>query len=372
MFKFYGFSIHEWTAKDRDDGKIGYLDVEVRPQSTIERWDLDVFGTVSGVIQRSPQTQQYHYIPRGKVMHIADDAETDSPEGLGLFRLSVEVGKRIQRYRTLEGFGFETDLRGVPIAGAPIAELQAMVKNKLITLQQAEDLLKPLSEFMSAHIKSPDSGIMVDSSVYTDIGPIRSPSSVKKWTMELLQGGSTGLEAINTAIAREALWLAALYGIEQLFIGGSSRGSQSLSQDKSKNLATQIDADVSSVGRAAERDLIVPLLKMNGIDLKLKPKLEAEKVQWREIEEVTGALQQVAVAGAPLMPDDPAIPQIRALLGLKSPDPKKMAIDATLNRSAMGPKPPPGGGGGPPKPPGANGGFTPPPVAKSDLVLIKR
>lgn len=49
MYRYYGFGIQEWTAKKRDDGLIGYEDIESRPQHTIERWSVDERGTVLGV-----------------------------------------------------------------------------------------------------------------------------------------------------------------------------------------------------------------------------------------------------------------------------------------------------------------------------------
>jgi len=150
--------------------------------------------------------------------------------------------------------------------------------------------------------------------------------------MQLLQGGSTSLESINKAIEREALWLAALFGIEHLLIGGSSRGSQSLSRDKSMNFALQCDSTLSEIVRTTEVDLFRPIADLNGIDHELIPSVQVEKIQWRDIEQVTTALQQVAMAGAPLTPDDPAVPAVRDLLGLPAPDMTKARVDAGLNR----------------------------------------
>jgi len=39
MYRVYGYSWQEWIAKKRDDGVIGYLDIEPRTQSTITRWE---------------------------------------------------------------------------------------------------------------------------------------------------------------------------------------------------------------------------------------------------------------------------------------------------------------------------------------------
>src|SRR4051812_23471684 len=47
-YRFHGFHLSEWTAKRRDDGKIGFDDIETRPQYTIWKWEVDERGTVIG------------------------------------------------------------------------------------------------------------------------------------------------------------------------------------------------------------------------------------------------------------------------------------------------------------------------------------
>ena len=120
MYRFYGFSIQEWTARRRDDGFLTFADIAPRSQRTIERWDVDEAGQVLGALQRSPQTQEEIYLPREKLLYIVDDTLNDSPEGLGLFRHLVAPSRRLKRYEQLEGFGFETDLRGIPIGRSPV------------------------------------------------------------------------------------------------------------------------------------------------------------------------------------------------------------------------------------------------------------
>lgn len=335
MYRFHGFSVHEWTAKKRDDGRIGFLDVETRPQVTITRWQLDAFGTVHGIVQRSPQDGVEHYLPIGKCVHLVDDSESDSPEGLGIFRHCVESAKRIARYRTLEGIGYETDLRGVPMASVPLEEI-----NSLLTsgdpqkVAAAKASLEVIRTFMLGHVKNgPDSGLVLDSATYRDISGPGAPSAVRKWAMDLMQGGATTTESIIKSIEREALWLASLFGIEHMLIGGSSRGSQALSRDKAMTFAITCDSTLAELVDAVEVQLLRPLWKLNGFDPATIPTLGVEKIQYRDVEQITSALQQMAQAGAVMMPDDPAVPAMREVLGLPSPDPKQAAAAAQLTLS---------------------------------------
>jgi hypothetical protein len=273
MTDFHGFSVHEWTAKSRDDGRIGLLDIESRPQATIERWDLDAFGTVHGVVQRSPQTGAEHYLPIGKCVHLVDDSDTNSPEGHGIFRDCVSSSKIFMRYRQLEGFGYETDLRGIPIAGAPLGELNDQLKsNDPKKKQAAIDAIANIEDFMRSHVKQPDAGFMLDSATYTD-NVNKNPSSVPKWSIRLLDGGATTAEEVGKSIEREALYLAALLGIEHILIGGSNRGSQALSRDKAMSYALICDAQLSDICDALVIQVLRPLFELNGMDRELIPDL---------------------------------------------------------------------------------------------------
>ena len=48
LYRFHGFSVQEWTAKKREDGTIRLVDIESRPQHTIERMEVDENGKVIG------------------------------------------------------------------------------------------------------------------------------------------------------------------------------------------------------------------------------------------------------------------------------------------------------------------------------------
>ena len=339
MYRFYGFSIHEWTAKKRDDGTIGLLDLEVRPQITIERWDLDVFGTLHGVVQRSPQTMQQFYIPASKILHVVDDGFSNTPDGIGLFRSIVSTARQLERFEQLEGFGFETDLRGIPVGRAPLSELKAQLSAGMISAADFDAMLNPLKSFIEKHIKSPELGFLTDSKTYTTTDASQSPSSIPKWAIDLIQGGATSFDAIDRAIVRKTTEIARRLGIQHVMIGGASRGSQALSKDQSLNSAFQCDSALSSIARAVEVQLFRPLLALNGIDTSLCPTVKTEKVQWRDIEQVTSALKDLALAGNPLVPNDPANDDVRDLLGVaRVPEEQKRSsmMDASLLPSRHG------------------------------------
>lgn len=329
MFRFYGFSTQEWTAKQREDGQIGMADVEVRPQSTITQWDTDLTGTVLGVVQSSPLDGREIYLPRKKLLYCVDDALSDSPEGLGLFRHCYEAARTLNRYEQLEGWGFETDLRGIPIGRAPFAELDQMVRDKTLTDAERSTIITPLQTFVSKHIKNPQLGLLLDSMTYESQDETERASGAKKWDIDLLKAQSTGQPDVARAIERKQREIARVLGVEHLLLGDGN-GSFALAKDKSHNFYLQVDSTLRDLQQAVVSDYVGAIMILNGWDKKLTPIAKCDKLQYRSVEQVTAALRDMASAGAILAPNDPVIAELRDLLGLSRPIEVNMSLDASL------------------------------------------
>lgn len=331
MYRFYGFSVQEWTMRRMRDGSLAFLDVEPRPQSTIERWEVDTSGTVHGCVQRSPQTQQELYLPRAKILYLCDDTLHDSPEGLGLFRHVVNCAKELTRLEQLEGFGYEIDLKGMPLLRAPLAELQEAEKSGQITSAERNVALSALQKFIRDHFKQPSRGLLLDSDVYRNKGDDEAVSSIPKWNVELLQGSDQPQAQVAAAIQRKNQEIARVLGIEGTMLGSGSVGSFALGKDKSSNFAAVVDGALREVRESVEADLVQRLFEFNGWPLELMPIVSTSKILLKDVGEVTSALESLGRAGALLTPDDPAINELREALGLSAQSTGLLSdLDASL------------------------------------------
>ena len=330
MYRFYGFSVQEWTAKRRVDGAIGLLDIAPRAQITIERWDVDEHGKVFGMVQRSPQTSREIYLPRNKVIYAVDDTLNDSPEGIGLFRHLVQPNTALTRYQQLEGWGFETDLRGIPIGRAPLAELQRLVDEG--KMQAADKTLqeRALRDFVQNHIRTPQLGLLMDSLTYVTEDDKAVPSNTPQWNLELLKGEPQTSAEVASAIERLNREMARVLGVESLLLGTDSRGSHALARDKTQTFSLMVDSTLQELQEVMEKDFRDRLWELNGWPQDLKPTLKTEPVQYRDIEQVTGALRDMSQAGAVMALDDPAINEVRDLLGLSRQETINLDLDESL------------------------------------------
>lgn len=316
MYRFYGYSLQEWTANHRKDGSTGFFDIEPRPQITIERWDVDPRGTVVGVVQRNPQDGAELYLPRRKLVYMWEDSLHNTPEGLGLFRHLVKPAQRLARIEQLEGWGYELDLAGVPIGRAPFAQLERMLAEGLISKEQKLAIEEPIKTFITQHIRNPALGIVLDSITYQSQDEASTPSSIQQWGIDLLKSGSTSQAIVGHTVERINREIARVLGVESMLLGETGTGSLALARDKSQNLALVVDSTLTEIRETYEKDILEPLRMLNGWDDKVVPTLKTEPIKHRSVEEITQALQDLASAGAVLPPDDPVINAVRDLMGL--------------------------------------------------------
>lgn len=316
MYRFYGFSVQEWTAAPPEDGIIKIRRIAARPQITLERWDVDEHGIVVGVEQRTPLEGEQRYLPRSKIIYIVDDALNDSPEGLGLFRHIIAPAERLCRYEQLEGYGFESDLRGIPVGRAPFAALQEAVDQGLLSKNDKALITQPIIDFIQGHIKNPELGLLLDSITYQSQGEDGKPSNVPQWDIDLLKGSSTSLPDMANAIERVNRDIARTLGVEGLLLGEQTTGSHALSKDKSQNFALIVDSTNDEIADVMQSDFVDVLFDLNGWPDNMKPKLAPEAVQHRDVTTITQALSDMASAGSVMAQDDPANNDIRRILGI--------------------------------------------------------
>lgn len=332
MARYYGFSWQEWTARRSEDGVIVFDDIEPRPQMTIERWDLDLeSGKVIGVIQRAPQDSREMYIPRSKSVYMVDDSLHDSPEGLGLFRHIVDSAERLIRFEQLEGFGFEKDLRGIPVGRVPIRELNAAIERGDISKEEAEKQIEAMREFIRMSAKEPQTGLLLDSITYQNEDEASAPSTVPQWALDLLSGDHAGLQEAAQAISRIQREVARVLGTEAIMLGETGAGSLAMSRDKTGQFAQIVDSTLSEIAEVYEKDVLDPLMMLNGWPAELRPSLMPDKIQQRDVIEIAESLAAMARAGANLQPNDPAVDAVRDLLGLPHAPMVEMEDDLQLD-----------------------------------------
>jgi hypothetical protein len=347
LYKYYGFSLHEWSTKRASDGKIVFADIAHRPQYTVDRWDKPDERMPWQAVSQLTRTGNRWVIPRERLFYAVDDMLTDSPDGTGLMRHIIELVRKLGVFEGLEALAYETDLRGMPIGRAPIGELVAKAVadsggDRAKVQSYVTERTQKLANALQAIVKTPDKlqYLLLDSASYTGADE-NTFSAIQKWGFDLLKGESNGVPEVAAAIGRIQLEIARVLGIEFAMVGGNdSAGSFGMHADKTSAFATTLQTTLTELAAFATNDLARTLVGLNGLDVETcTPKLVAEPISMDAIEGVCRSLAMLSQAG--LQPDDEAIGVLRRRMHLP-PAPEPTA--ATMGLLGMRGAPPPGQG----------------------------
>ena len=346
MSRLFGFSLQTWTARKSDDGSYNtLLDIVPRGASTIERWDVDrSSGEVLGVVQRPELGADTIYIPRNRLVYLAERSITDSPEGLGLMRLVAEDALRLQYYQRLLTLGLEKDLRGVAVGKFPYSEIEQYLSTQEPYVSMATDeerntainaeiekRLKPLKEFAQRAKKNNETtGLILDSLPYfaedTTTGRL-VPSPVAQYGLELLTGDGSGLQEILDAIDSLKKDIARVWGTSGIFLGDNNVGSYSLSQDRTSQFHLMVESQLEANRVAFQRDIVKTFMELNDIPMELEPNLKVEGLQSRDPEQVRAAFDSLFRTGT-ILPNDEIINEFRAQAGFSELPPEQLDVIA--------------------------------------------
>ena len=336
MFRYFGFSLQEWIMRSDEEGYLTYDDIALRPGASIYGWDVDERGKVRGVIQQDPQTSSYNYMHVDKLVYVVDDVHSSSPEGLGLLRQLVETCQRLEVYEQLEGWGFDLDLRGTPIIRTPRAELEAEAKKEGsdLTMGEIDEMEFELRELANDHSFNPERGIILDSAVYRADDENKAPSSVPKWSVDIITGQSRSHAENAAAIQRLKHEAAGIQSMDNILIGQDGTGSYALSQDKTHSCYLMINSVLDTLRDVADNKLVSTLWARNGWDEELRPTLETSAVDHKDIYQLATAYRDIGMAAAGASIPQAAIEAWFAMAGIPIEDEDWTAIEAAAEEAA--------------------------------------
>ena len=148
----YGWSYMEIVYKKRngngtkakcsskyDDNRIGWRKISGRAQTTLQRWEIDEYGSIRGMYQYTDKGVVF--IPIEKALLFRTTTARNNPEGKSFLRGAYRPWYFKKHIEEVEGIGIERDLAGLPVVTAP-AGLDLFDKNNPKSVQTKNDALK--------------------------------------------------------------------------------------------------------------------------------------------------------------------------------------------------------------------------------------
>jgi hypothetical protein len=320
MKKFRGFALHEVVIRRRSDGMVVIADLLDRPQWTVWRWNKPDEQSAWLGVEQLTLTGETKYVERERLFYSVENTLSATPDGVGLLRQLAEPVRVLELYEQWEGIGFQTDLRGIPLARAPLAKLRAEAaaqgaKTDADIQAYIQGQAKFLVDFLLGHNKRSDQGVLLDSQTFTSKDPGQTPSAVAEWAFELIKGGGSGMPEINVAIGRRVRDIARVMNAEFLLLGDTGSGSDAMHEDKTEMFAAIANSTLDDLADDTRRDIAARLVALNGLDPETcTPTMTHEPVMRAATADACRSLMMMFQAG--LNPRDPAINILRNRMDL--------------------------------------------------------
>ena len=336
MARFFGFSLQEIVLRPRDDGMLTIDDIYSIPQPTVYRWLMEK-GKFEGIEQMDGNGQRAE-IARQKMIYVSDQAVSDSPEGLGVARLIVNDATRLIAIEKLEENAYRADIGGMPIAKAPLANLEAEFPDDEDGNAALEEKLSPLKDAIAKTKRGETGfGLLLDSAVHTyqDAQGGEKLVNVPQYSFELLKGEAKGFAELRELKTTYKKDIARAMGTESLLLGEESTGSFALSSNKDHQFALVVEGQLEDNRRALQRDLLDPLARLNGITDDMIPMLQVERAENQDPKMQIDAFREMAKAGLIHPSDIEAINYFRETFGFP---PMSMEVAEMLAMEPMMPQ----------------------------------
>ena len=289
----YGWSYMEIVYKKRNgngtkakcsskynDNRIGWRKISGRAQTTLQRWEIDEYGSIKGMYQYTDKGVVF--IPIEKALLFRTTTARNNPEGKSFLRGAYRPWYFKKHIEEVEGIGIERDLAGLPVITAP-AGVDLFDKNNPKAVQTKNDALKLVSSIR----RDRNEGVVLSDG----------------WKIELLNSGGTHMDTsgvINRYDQRIAITMLS----DIVMMGGDKVGSFALAKTKESLLAAALDAQLANVVDVLNEIAIPRLFALNTFTgLSGFPKFKVTSVITPNLTDLGNFIKALSGAKMPLFPD---------------------------------------------------------------------
>ena len=289
----YGWSYMEIVYKKRNgdgikakcsskynDNRIGWRKISGRAQTTLQRWEIDEYGSIKGMYQYTDKGVVFITIE--KALLFRTTTARNNPEGKSFLRGAYRPWYFKKHIEEVEGIGIERDLAGLPVITAP-AGVDLFDKNNPKAVQTKNDALKLVSSIR----RDRNEGVVLSDG----------------WKIELLNSGGSHMDTsgvINRYDQRIAITMLS----DIVMMGGDKVGSFALAKTKESLLAAALDAQLANVVDILNEVAIPRLFALNTFTgLSGFPKFKVTSVIAPNLTDLGNFIKALSGAKMPLFPD---------------------------------------------------------------------
>lgn len=267
-----------------DDGLIGWRKLALRSQDTLDRWEFDEDGGITGLWQTPPNGGPTVFLPIEKLLLFRTTSRKNNPEGRSILRNAYVAWYYRTRVQALEAIGVERDLAGVPVFKVPSA---LMDENAPAEVQAQRRAIEKIGETLK---NDEQTYILLPS----DVDP---ESKVPLYDFKLAGTGSTRMFDTGAIVQRYNQEIAMTVLADFILLGHEKVGSFALSDDKTALFATALGTWLQALAEPLNRHALPRLYALNGWDPSQCACFVPGDLEKQDVERFAQAMAHLTTAG---------------------------------------------------------------------------
>lgn len=288
-FLAWGWSCLEIVYRQLPDGRIGWKEWRLIPQSTRWGWRFSPEGKATALVQLDPQSFKEIEIPLDRCIHIRDTARNNSPEGFTLLRIAYDAYFYRTGFQQLEGTLFER-YGGVQVARLPGTDIDGNT--------EAYQELKQIVTTLGINAQT---GLVLASD--------RDPATneyYQDFHIEAPAAGAT-VPSADPIITRYANEMVGVFGAAVTRTGQDGSGSYALANVQSSIFRKNMESYLDLMGDSIQNQAFPRLAAMpyNDFPVDLIPRLHHGRLDEPTLAELGAYIVSLAQAGE--IHDSPAL-----------------------------------------------------------------
>ena len=294
-------ALKEFQSK-HNDGAIGFRNIALRGQESLDRWELSRTGEILGMHQRDSVSNAIDFIPMHRAMLLRTESTKNNPEGRSWLRNAYRSWFFVKRFQELEAIGIDRDIAGYPDIQAPAhyfaSDADPADKQALADIQK-----------LGERIRQDKNACIVRPSELNEDG---TPTGHK---FSLISAGSRQPTAYDLIIKRYESRILITMMAEFVLLGLDKVGSFSMHSDKTHLFSVALGTFLRRIEDALNRVAIPRLLDFNGIPREAAPTFRFNDIERADALAFSQSIGGLISTGA-LTPDAALETHVREYLDL--------------------------------------------------------
>jgi hypothetical protein len=320
----YGWAFLETTYKNRNgytngddplsskysDGFIGWQNMEIRGQDTLQEWVTNASGRIIGWRQQDYEGRTAT-LPLSKGLLFRTQVHKDNPEGRSILRNAYRPWYFKKRIEEIEAIGIERDLNGVPVM-TPAEGIDIWNQNDPEAVQYLD-----LAQTVVRNLRRDE-----QEGIVKPFG----------WTLELLSTSGTRAVDTTAVLGRYANSIAMTCLADFIVLGHNNRyGSKALAGNKTAMFQSSITGWGMAIADVLNRIALTKLYALNAWPMDAMAHIQPKGLMLPDLEAMSIYVKNLSAAGFKMFPNEPiekALLQLADLpsegveLGREAPEPK--------------------------------------------------